>query len=67
MYQRFGNTGPSTPVAWRNHLLVGVTVVGLALGGCTVGPDYVHPEADVIPSWLESTPALQDEPAEIRE
>jgi outer membrane protein TolC len=27
----------------------------------------VRPEAGVNPSWLESTPALQDEPAEIRE
>ena len=32
-----------------------------------MGPDYVRPEADVNSSWLESTPALQDEPAEIRE
>ena len=32
-----------------------------------MGPDYVRPEADVNASWLESAPALQDEPAEIRE
>ena len=31
-----------------------------------VGPDYVRPEADVNPSWLESA-QLQEEPAEIRE
>jgi hypothetical protein len=67
MNPTFGNTSPITPQAGGNHLLVGVTVVSLALGGCTVGPDYVRPEADVNPSWLESTPALQDEPAEIRE
>ena len=32
-----------------------------------VGPDYVRPEADVNPSWLETSPALRDEPAEIRD
>ena len=42
-----------------------ITLAGL--GGCTVGPDYVRPEAGVNSSWLESAPALQDEPAEIRE
>jgi len=46
-------------------LLVAIMVVGL--GGCTVGPDYVRPDADVNPSWLESAPTLQDEPAEISE
>jgi NodT family efflux transporter outer membrane factor (OMF) lipoprotein len=49
-----------------HRVLVVITVAGLGLGGCTVGPDYVRPEADVNPSWLESAPALQDEPAEIR-
>ena len=48
-------------------ILVVITVAALGLGGCTVGPDYVRPEASVNSSWLESTPALQDEPAEIRE
>jgi outer membrane protein TolC len=48
-------------------LLVAITAAGLGLVGCTVGPDYVRPDADVNPSWLESTTALQDEPAEIRE
>ena len=32
-----------------------------------VGPDYVRPKADVNPSWLESSPALPAEPAQIRE
>ena len=49
------------------RILVVITVAVLGLGGCTVGPDYVRPEADVNSSWLESAPALQDEPAEIRE
>ena len=50
-----------------HRLLVAITVAGLGLVGCTVGPDYVRPAAGVNPSWLESSPALQDEPAEIRE
>jgi NodT family efflux transporter outer membrane factor (OMF) lipoprotein len=50
-----------------HRLLAAITVAGLGLVGCTVGPDYVRPAADVNPSWLESSPALQDEPAEIRE
>ena len=49
------------------RILVLITVAGLVLGGCTVGPDYVRPEADVNPSWLETSPALSDEPAEIRD
>ncbi len=49
------------------RILILITVAGLAVGGCTVGPDYVRPEADVNPSWLESTETLQDEPAEVRE
>ena len=47
-------------------VLVVITVAALGLGGCTVGPDYVRPEASVNSSWLESAPTLQDEPAEIR-
>jgi NodT family efflux transporter outer membrane factor (OMF) lipoprotein len=53
-----------------HRVLVAITAVFLvmALGGCMmVGPDYVRPEADVNSSWLESSPALQEEPAEIRE
>ena len=50
----------------HHRVLVVITIAGLGLVGCTVGPDYVRPEADVNPSWLESAPALQDEPAEIR-
>jgi NodT family efflux transporter outer membrane factor (OMF) lipoprotein len=49
------------------RVLVVITVAVLGLGGCAVGPDYVRPAADVNPSWLATTPALQDEPAEIRE
>ena len=49
------------------RILVLITVAGLVLGGCTVGPDYVRPEADVNPSWLETSPALSDEPAEVRD
>ncbi|MGB5330295.1 MAG: RND transporter, partial [Gammaproteobacteria bacterium] len=49
------------------RILILITVAGLVLGGCTVGPDYVRPEADVNPSWLESSETLQEEPAEIRE
>jgi NodT family efflux transporter outer membrane factor (OMF) lipoprotein len=53
-----------------HRVLVAITaaVLVMALGGCMmVGPDYVRPEADVNSSWLESSPALQEEPAEIRE
>ena len=49
------------------RILILITVAGLVLGGCTVGPDYVRPEADVNPSWLETSPALSDEPAEVRD
>jgi outer membrane protein TolC len=50
-----------------HRLLVVLTVASLGLVGCTVGPDYVRPEAGVNPSWIESAPTLQEEPAEIRE
>jgi NodT family efflux transporter outer membrane factor (OMF) lipoprotein len=49
------------------RILVLITLAGLVLGGCTVGPDYVRPEAEVNPSWLESSETLQEEPAEIRD
>ena len=58
-------TAKASPV--HHRALVVITVAGLGLVGCTVGPDYVRPEAGVNPSWLESAPALRDEPAEIRE
>ena len=56
------------PPAHRVLVAITATVLVMALGGCMmVGPDYVRPEADVNSSWLESSPALQEEPAEIRE
>jgi len=53
--------------AAMKHDMLLVTIMAFSLGGCTVGPDYVRPDADVNPSWLESDALLQDEPAEIRE
>jgi len=53
--------------AAMKHDMLLVTIMAFSLGGCTVGPDYVRPDADVNPSWLESDAVLQDEPAEIRE
>jgi len=32
-----------------------------------VGPDYTRPDVDINPEWLESSTALQQEPAEIRD
>ena len=51
--------------AYRILVLIALAILGL--GGCTVGPDYVRPEAEVNPSWLEASETLQDEPAEISE
>ncbi len=53
--------------AYRNLVAITAVVLIMTLGGCMLGPDYVRPEADVNPSWLESSPALREEPAEIRE
>jgi len=50
----------------KRYLLL-VMLMAISLGGCTVGPDYVRPDADVNSSWLESGAVIQDEPAEIRE
>ena len=44
-----------------------VAIVVAALTACSVGPDYVRPQAEVTPSWLEPSTALAQEPAEIRE
>ncbi len=55
------------PPAHRISVAITAALLVIDLAGCTVGPDYVRPEADVNPSWLESSPALQDEPAQIRE
>jgi NodT family efflux transporter outer membrane factor (OMF) lipoprotein len=56
------------PPVHRGVVAITAVVLVMALGGCTmVGPDYVRPAADVNPSWLESSPALPEEPAEIRE
>ena len=51
--------------AYRILVLIALAILGL--GGCTVGPDYVRPEAEVNPSWLEASETLQGEPAEISE
>ena len=52
----------------RTLVAITVAVLVLASGGCImVGPDYVQPEVEVNPSWLESSPVLREEPAEIRE
>ena len=52
-----------------NRVLGAITaaVLVMALGGCMVGPDYKRPPAEVNDSWLESSPTISDEPAEIRE
>ncbi len=56
------------PPAHRVLVAITAAVLVMPLGGCMmVGPDYVRPKADVNPSWLESSPALRKEPAEIRE
>jgi len=56
------------PSADRILIAITAAVLVLDFGGCMrVGPDYVRPEVDVNPSWLESSPLLREEPAEIRE
>ena len=35
-------------------IIVVITAASLGLGGCTVGPDYVRPEADVNLSLAKS-------------
>ena len=55
------------PPAHRGLGVITAAVLVMALGGCMVGPDYARPGADVNASWLESSPALSDEPAEIRD
>ena len=55
------------PPACRVSVTITAAALVMNLGGCMVGPDYVRPDADVNSSWLDSSPALQDEPAEIRE
>ncbi len=61
---------PPVKAAFAHQVWVAITaaVLVMALGGCTmVGPDYLRPEAELNPSWLESSPDLPEEPAEIRE
>jgi NodT family efflux transporter outer membrane factor (OMF) lipoprotein len=56
------------PPAHRVLITITAAVLLMVLGGCvTVGPDYVPPEAAVNSSWLESSPALRERPAPIRE
>ncbi len=60
-------TAKATPA----HLVLVVitaAVLVMALGGCMmVGPDYTRPTAEVNDSWLEASPTISDEPAEVRE
>jgi len=57
-----------SPPAHRVLGAITAAVLVMALGGCMmVGPDYKRPTAEVNDSWLESSPAISDEPAEIRE
>lgn len=60
----------TTKVPPAHQVLVAITasVLVMALGGCMmVGPDYRRPTAEVNDSWLESSPTISDEPAEVRE
>ncbi len=50
-----------------NRVLTVIVCVGLCLSGCKVGPEYTRPEAEVNPSWLESSTVLPEEPAEVRD
>jgi len=62
------NLTGKTPSVRRVLFVSTAIAMIMALGACTmVGPDYVRPKADVNPAWLESSPALPEEPAEIRE
>ena len=52
----------------RFMIVITAALLVTTLGGCMmVGPDYQRPTAEVNDSWLESSPAISDEPAEIRE
>ena len=55
------------PFARRAAAWVALAVVGLSVSGCAVGPDYSRPRADVNDAWMEASPAISAEPAEIRE
>ena len=56
------------PPAHRVLVAITAAVLVVALGGCMmVGPGYKRPTAEVNDSWLESSPTISDEPAEIRE
>jgi NodT family efflux transporter outer membrane factor (OMF) lipoprotein len=49
-------------------VVITAAVLVMALGGCMmVGPDYQRPTAEVNDSWLESSPTISAEPAEVRE
>ena len=60
-----------TANALPGHRVLAAITTGVAitvLGGCMMlGPDYERPQSAVNPSWLESSPAIREEPAEIRE
>jgi len=53
-------------LSWVPRLLMPGAVTAV-LGACMVGPDYTRPDVDINPEWLESSTALQQEPAEIRD
>ncbi|MHC4689838.1 MAG: efflux transporter outer membrane subunit [Planctomycetota bacterium] len=55
------------PLANRVLGAITAAVLVMALGGCMVGPDYKRPPVEVNDSWLESSAAISDEPAEVRE
>ena len=56
------------PPADRGLGAITAAVLVMALGGCMmVGPDYKRPTAEVNDSWLESSPTISYEPAEVRE
>ncbi len=58
----------SVSAAQRVLAVLAVASLLITSGGCVkLGPDYLRPPADVNDSWLESSPEISDEPAEISE
>ena len=48
----------------RFHTLFAFATIALAMGGCTVGPDYVRPTADAPAAYKEMPPAKPAQPAD---